>query len=221
VPFRLCALMIDTIIFDAEGVVFDSELVWDNGQIEFLGRRGIVYEREKLKPLLTGRSLVEGVVVMQQMYGFPGKAEELAKERLAIVSNFFKDGVLFIEGFLDFYQIVQGKYKTCIATSLTGELLAIVEKTLDLSCLFAGNIFSIADVGHIDKPQPEIFLYAAKQLHAKVEQCLVIEDAPLGIEAAKRAGMKCIALTKTYRRELLSEADWIVDGYKEIDLSVV
>ena len=42
--------MINTIIFDAEGVVFDSELVWDNGQIEFLlGRRGIVYEREKLE----------------------------------------------------------------------------------------------------------------------------------------------------------------------------
>jgi beta-phosphoglucomutase len=48
---------------------------------------------------------------------------------------------------------------------------------------------------------------------------LVIEDAPLGIEAAKRAGMKCIALTTTHRRELLSKADWIIDEYKEIDLS--
>lgn len=219
--FRLGALMIDTIIFDAEGVVFDSELVWDNGQVEFLGRRGIVYERDKLKPLLTGRSLIEGVQVMQQLYGFPGDTEELAKERRSIVSSFFKDGVPFIEGFLEFYKKLQGHYKTCIATSLNGELLAIVEKTLDLSRLFARNVFSIADVGHIGKPQPEIFLYAAKRLHATVECCLVIEDAPLGIEAAKRAGMKCIALTTTYRRELLSEADWIVDGYKEIDLSAV
>jgi beta-phosphoglucomutase len=169
VPFRLCALIIDTIIFDAEGVIFDSELVWDNGQIEFLGRRGIVYEREKLKSLLTGRALVEGVRVMQQMYGFPGKAEELAKERLSIVSNFFKDGVSFIEGFSEFYQKVQGKYKTCIATSLTEDLLAIVEKMLNLSGLFAGNLFSIADVRHIGKPQPEIFLYAARRLHATVE----------------------------------------------------
>jgi HAD superfamily hydrolase (TIGR01509 family) len=133
---------------------------------------------------LTGRSLVEGVHVMQQMSGFPGEAEKLAKERLTIVKNFFKDGIF--------------------RATTNGELSAIVEKILDLSCLFAGNIFSIADVGHIGKPQPDIFLYAAKRLHATVEQFLVIEDTPLGIEAVKRAGMKCIALTKTYRRNSFS-----------------
>src|SRR5688572_12525569 len=111
--------------------------------------------------------------------------------------NFFKDGIPFIEGFLEFYQTVQRQYKTCIATALNGELLAIVEKTLGLSRLFAGDVFSIADVGHVGKPQPDIFLYAVKRLQATAERCLVIEDAPLGIEAAKRAGMKCIALTTT------------------------
>jgi len=213
--------MIDTIIFDAEGVVFDSEAAWDKGQIEFLGRRGIVYEREKLKPLLTGRSLVEGVRVMQEIYGFSGDPEALAKERRGLVSQFFKDGLSFIEGFLEFYQTMRGHYKTCIATALTGDLLAIVERTLDLPNLFSGNLFSIADVGNIGKPQPDIFLYAAEKLLAPVEHCLVIEDAPLGVEAAKRAGMKCIALTTTYKREMFSAADWVVDGYKAIDLSIV
>jgi beta-phosphoglucomutase-like phosphatase (HAD superfamily) len=213
--------MINTIIFDAEGVVFDSQAVWDKSQVEFLGRRGIVYEREKLKHFLTGRPLVEGVHVMQQMYGFPGEAEELAKERLTIVKNFFKGGIPFIEGFPDFYQRVQRQYKTCIATALNGELLAIVEKTLGLSRLFAGNVFSIADVGHVGKLQPDIFLYAAKRLHAPVEQCLVIEDSPLGIEAAKRAGMKCLALTTTYKRKTLSGVDWIVDKCEDIDLSII
>lgn len=213
--------MIDTIIFDAEGVVFDSEAAWDKGQIEFLGRRGIVYEREKLKPFLTGRSLVEGVQVMQGIYGFSGDPEELAKERIAIVSQFFKNGLSFIEGFLEFYRKTHGHYKTCIATALTGDLLATVERTLDLSRLFSGNVFSINDVGNIGKPQPDIFLYAARKLHVPVEHCLVIEDAPLGVEAAKRAGMKCLALTTTYKREMLSAADWIVNGYGEIDLSTI
>jgi beta-phosphoglucomutase-like phosphatase (HAD superfamily) len=213
--------MIEAIIFDAEGVVFDSESAWDRGQVEFLGRRGVVYEREKLKPLLTGRSLVEGVKVMQEMYGFSGDPEVLAKERVAIVSKFFNAGLLFIEGFGEFYQKVRGDYKTCIATALTGDLLTIVERTLELSRLFAGNVFSIADVGNIGKPQPNIFLYAARTLHTPVERCLVIEDSPLGVEAAKRAGMKCIALITTYKREMLASADWVVDGYRGIDLSTM
>ena len=128
---------------------------------------------------------------------------------------------LFIEGFAEFYQKIHGYYKTCIATALSGDLLASVERTLDLSSLFAGNIFSIADVGNTGKPQPDIFLYAARKLHASVEHCLVIEDAPLGVEAARHAGMKCLALTTTYKRKMLSAADWVVDGYAEIDLSTI
>lgn len=82
-------------------------------------------------------------------------------------------------------------------------------------------MFSITDVGHIGKPQPDIFLYAAKQLHVAVEQCLVIEDAPLGIGAVKQAGMKCSALATTYRREMLLAADCVVDEYREIGLSAI
>lgn len=210
--------MIDAIIFDGEGVVFDSEAVWDQGQVEFLGRRGIVYEREKLKPLLTGRSLVEGVQVMQKLSRLEGDPVELARERLSIVRQFFKEKVTFIAGFPEFYGKVRNNYKTCLATSLATELLAIVESTLNLSKLFAENLFSIADVGNVGKPCADIFLYAAKKLHTKGENCLVIEDAPLGIEAAKRAGMKCVALTTTYRRERLLQADLVADHYREIDL---
>ena len=210
--------MIDTIIFDGEGVVFDSEAAWDQWQVEFLGRRGITYERENLKPLLTGRSLVEGVQVMQRLYSLEGDPVELARERLVIVKQLFKEAVTFIPGFFQFYVKVCNHYKTCLATSLARELLAIVENTLNLKNFFTENIFSIADVGDRGKPQPDIFLYAVKKLHAKVENCLVIEDAPLGIEAAKRAGMKCIALTTTYRKERLSQADFVVDQYREIDL---
>jgi len=210
--------MIDTIIFDGEGIVFDSEAAWDQGQIEFLGRRGITYEREDLKPLLTGRSLVEGVQVMQKVYRLEGDPVELAKERLSIVRHCFAQGVNFIPEFSEFYEKVRNNYKTCLATSLATELLTIVETTLNLKGLFANNIFSIADVNNIGKPQPDLFLFAAEKLHTKVENCLVIEDAPLGIEAAKRAGMKCIALTTTYRKEKLSQADLVVDHYREIDL---
>ncbi len=208
--------MITTIIFDAEGVVFDTESIWDRAQVEFLGRRNITYEREVLKPVLTGRSLVEGVRVMQSLYGFPGDPELLAQERLAIVKELLYSGVHFIDGFLDFHRYVQPRYKMCLATAMDRSLFTIVETTLDLHCLFAEKMFFISDVGGKGKPAPNIFFYAARQMQALVEECLVIEDAPLGITAAKRAGMRCVALTTTYPHEKLREADVVVEGFEQI-----
>ena len=208
--------MITTIIFDAEGVVFDSEPVWDRAQVEFLRRRRIIYKREQLKPLLTGRSLIEGVRVMQEMYGFPGKPEILAQERLAIVKEFLGVGVNFVEGFLDFYEQIQKKYKACIATAMDRTLFREVENSLNLRKLFLENIFFIDDVHGKGKPQPDIFLHAAERLQSLVEECLVIEDAPLGIEAARRAGMRCIALTTTYERTRLQDADVVVDRFSQM-----
>ncbi|MBM4254404.1 MAG: HAD family phosphatase [Deltaproteobacteria bacterium] len=205
--------MITTIIFDAEGVVLDTEAVWDQAQVEFLRRRGIRYQREQLKPLLTGQSLVEGVRVMQALYGFPGDPEKLAQERLAIVKAALATGVNFIAGFTDFFALVTKNYKVCIATAMDRSLFQTVENALDLRAFFAEKMFFIDEVRGKGKPQPDIFLHAARQLHSAVEECVVIEDSPLGVEAAKRAGMLCVALTTTYERKHLCSADCVVDSF--------
>jgi HAD superfamily hydrolase (TIGR01509 family) len=211
--------MIDTIIFDAEGVVIDTESIWDLGQRIFLRRRGIEYEREKIKHLLTGKSLSEGASVMQRAYGFPGDPADLGRERLEIVKDLLLREVKFIEGFEDFFHGVRSTYKTCIATAMDLELFRLVDRRLGLSELFHGEIFTLADVGHQSKPNPDLFLYAASRLHSSPEKCVVIEDSPYGIEAARRAGMKCIGLATTYDPEKLAGADLIVARYSEIDLA--
>ncbi len=213
--------MIDTIIFDAEGVVIDTESIWDLGQQEFLQRRGCHYDRERIKPLLTGRSLIEGVAVMQREYGFGGDLGALAQERLEIIKELFAREIRFIEGFPEFFDHVREEYRTCIATAMAPALLRSVDRRLGLSQLFHGQIFSLDDVDQRAKPDPALFLYAAAQLGSRPEQCLVIEDAPLGIEAAKNAGMKCIGLATTYKKHKLRAADLVVNAYAEIDLTVL
>ena len=210
--------MIDTIIFDGEGIVVDTETIWDKGQEEFLRRRGFVYDRERIKPLLTGRSLAEGVEVMKQEYKFEGDTEVLARERADIVRELFAHEVRFIEGFLEFFESVRGLYKTCIATAMDQGLLELVDHQLGLSALFENRIYTLVDVGHRSKPNPDIFLYAAQQLRSSPENCVVIQDAPHGIDAAKRAGMRCIAISTTYDCEKLQNADVVVNSYSEIDL---
>ena len=213
--------MIDTIIFDAEGIVIDTETIWDKGQAIFLQRRGFVYDRERIKPLLTGRTLAEGVEVMKQAYRFDGDTEALARERADIVRELFMHETTFIDGFLPFFATVRGRYKTCIATSMDQELLELVDQHLNLSALFENRIYTLDKVGFRSKPNPDIFLYAAQQLESSPENCVVIEDAPHGIDAAKRAGMCCIAISTTYDPGKLQQADLIVNAYTEIDLAAV
>ena len=213
--------MIDTIIFDAEGVVIDTETIWDKGQEEFLRRRGFVYDRGRIKPLLTGRTLAEGVKVMQESYGFGGDPDQLAGERADIVRELFATDVGFIEGFEAFFDKVHYSYKTCIATALDQDLLALVDRHLGLSELFAGHIYTLSDVGFRSKPSPDVFLYAAKQLASKPDRCVVIEDAPHGIEAARRAGMRSIGISTTYEHDKLRSADLVVDGFDGIDLNAL
>lgn len=213
--------MIDTIIFDAEGIVIDTETIWDKGQAIFLQRRGFVYDRERIKPLLTGRTLAEGVEVMRQAYRFDGDTEALARERADIVRELFIHETAFIEGFLPFYESVRNRYKTCVATAMDRDLLKLVDQHLNLSALFENRIYTLDKVGYRSKPNPDIFLYAAQQLGSAPEHCVVIEDAPHGIDAAKSAGMCCIAISTTYDPGKLQKADFVVNAYAEIDLAAV
>jgi len=210
---------ITTIIFDADGVVIDSERMWDSAQAAFARRHGIPYERQKVKALLAGRSQAEAVEILKTEYGLAGDTSSLANERMELVKRELEKGVEFVLGFREFLERIRIDYQTCVATSMPEELLAIVDGRLGLAKLFPGRIFSLIAVGYRSKPNPDIFLHAARQMNAKPADCLVIEDAPNGIEAARRAGMKCVALTTTFDRQTLSRADHVVDSFSQIDLA--
>jgi len=211
-------MMIDTIIFDNEGVIVDTEPVWDKEQEIFLGRRGIEYKKDRIKHLLSGRSITDGVRILKHEYNLTGDEMVLSDERYAIVKNLLKSDVSFIEGFMDFYELIKHKYKTGIATSMDEELLNIIDKKLFLSDLFGGNIYTLKHVRYKSKPCPDIFLYAAKELKSSPDNCIVIEDSPNGIDAARKAGMKCIGLATTYSDEKLRNANMIVKSFSEINI---
>ena len=193
--------------------------MWDLAQEEFARRHSIPYERKKVKALLAGRSQAEAVEILKMEYGLTGDSRLLANERMELVKREFEKGVEFVPGFREFLERIQADYQTCIATSMPEELLAIVDGQLGLARLFNSRIFSLIAVGYRSKPNPDIFLHAASQLGTEPARCLVIEDAPHGIEAARRAGMRCVALTTTFDWQMLSRADHIVDSFSQIDLA--
>ncbi len=211
--------MIEAILFDCDGVVLDSETIWDRCEAEFLRRRGIAFDVARTKPLITGLSQRAGVLLLQEQYGVAGDPDALVAERLEIIRGLFEREVRYTEGFPEFFEErVRGRYATCIATSMPQELFAVADRKLAISRYFGSRVYFPTHGGGRAKPAPDLFLYAARQLGAPPDRCLVIEDSPRGIEAARRAGMPVIGLATTHERELLTEADRVVGSFAEIEL---
>ena len=206
----------EAIIFDAEGVVIDTEPLWDRAQKLLLERRGVHYDRDRVKHLIAGKSTLDGIAILQREFNISGDPEALAEERKGVIEKLIAERVQFIPGFEEFFGRACKLYRTCIATSMPEDLMAVVNLRLHLTTLFGNRIFSISDVGNRSKPDPALFLYAAQKLSTAPDRCLVIEDSPNGIEAAHRAKMYCIGLATTFPRERLKDATEIASSYEDI-----
>lgn len=208
---------IKAIIFDAEGVVVDTEILWDKSQEVLLERRGLEYDREYLKPKMAGQTLLEGAQLMVEYYRLDEDAQLIAQERKELIHALFENEINYIDGFLQFMNSLKNtELPVSIATAMDKILMKKVEAKLKLSHIFGEHIYFIEDVGNKSKPAPDVFLLAANKMGINPSSCLVLEDAPHGIEAASRAGMKSIGITTTFSRAHLAEATFIADNFKEI-----
>lgn len=208
---------VDAILFDGEGVAIDTEPIWDLAQKDLLARRGVAYDRSQVKHLIAGRSSEEGMEVLRQAYRLTEPAADLARERVDLMAALLASQAAFIPGFLAFYERASARYRTALATSMDAHLLAAVDHRLGIRSLFGGRVFTSSDVARA-KPWPDLFLLAARSLGVTPPRCIVIEDSPIGIEAARKAGMRSIGITTTFERGRLGAADAIVDRFEDIPL---
>jgi HAD superfamily hydrolase (TIGR01509 family) len=205
------------ILFDMDGVIVNSERLWDKSTEILLSRYQRTYEREKSKPLCTGKSLPDAVDTLQEFYQLPGEAAALTREWKTITMQLFHDELGLNPGFPEFMHTLEQRNIPCaIATSSDPELLKIVQQKLNLKQYFGDHIYSSALVNFVSKPAPDLFLYAADKLGITPEDCIVIEDAPHGLDAAHNAGMKAIGFAETYPPEMLPQADLVIRSFAEL-----
>ena len=110
--------------------------------------------------------------------------------------------------------LTEHKIKIALASSAPIENIQLITKSLGINNYFQ-SIISGRDVTE-GKPSPQGFLLAAKKLGVEPQNCIVIEDAVAGVTAAKRAGMRCLAVTNTHPKQSLAEADLIVDTLEAV-----
>ncbi len=113
----------------------------------------------------------------------------------------------------------KNKIKTAIASSAVSKNIDVILQGLGIENNFQAIAFG-TEVAE-GKPSPQIFQLAAKKLGVKPENCVVIEDAIAGVAAAKRASMKCIAVTNSHPGRSLKNADLIVDTLEKVDIATL
>jgi HAD superfamily hydrolase (TIGR01509 family) len=181
---------IQLVIFDCDGVLVDSETVANQQFALALQTLGLPYTFEKTVASFMGRSLKSAFAQIELELGKPlpyGFAAKLDLDTFAA----FEQSLQPVNGIHDALTVVQTHYKTCVASSGDFKKMAVTLKKCALDNLFTGRIFSAVEVKN-GKPAPDLFLYAAQKMGVAPGHCVVVEDSPFGVQAAKAAGMRVL-----------------------------
>jgi len=200
----------DAILFDMDGVVVDSLPLHYEVTAAVLAAQGRPLTRELYNQYFAGTTDEEGFKTYCTSIGIAGW-KRLAAEKAQLYAERADQGSLTpISDTLAYIAWLRqrGVPLALVTGSLRTETQLVLE-AFRLSSVFAA-VVTAEDITH-SKPHPEGYLKAAAALAARPERCIVVEDAPHGIQAANAAGMRCIALTTTYPRQALTLADVITE----------
>ena len=182
--------MIRAVLFDMDGTMFDTERLSMEGWLRAARAKNNGLDREHFL-LFRGRSIPANAAAFASWYGSEELYYEMRKIRTEYIQNYLKENGMPIKpGLFELLKLLKKKnLKTCIATSTKRDQAEQYFVQTGVKDYFTDTV--CGDEAEKSKPDPEIFLKAAEKISEKPENCLVLEDSPNGILAAKAAG--CMA----------------------------
>ena len=214
------------LIFDVDGVIADTEAANARASIkvfaDFLGLEGVV--RKDFEAGL-GRGAEEYVKAGARTHGL-----ELTDEQIRQITQLRQEYFLKVlkeesmppfPGVLELIEKAMQRedFRLAIATSGTQEKSRAVLEAANIP--YKKMVYIHGDRVQHKKPNPELFLLATEGIGIEPANCVVIEDAPNGVQAAKTAGAKCIAVTNSTTADKLQQADLICESLEQIDLDII
>jgi beta-phosphoglucomutase-like phosphatase (HAD superfamily) len=204
-------------VFDMDGTIVESMPAHARSWEEFGRRHGLGIPVDEILRRTTGRNGVECIRELMGEHIPEHEALRLIGEKEAIYRGIFAPEFREVAGFAAFTRAAREQaLKYAVATAGDQHNLAFVLKHLQLG--LPPDAVVRGDEGLPGKPQPDIFLAAAAKLRVEPAECIVFEDAPFGIEAARRAGMRAVAICSTHPAHELAGAHVIaqVRDYREL-----
>lgn len=201
------------VIFDLDGTLIDNNSYHRQTWEKYLEKIGKQISEKEFNAHMNGRTNADAVRYIFGKEISEEKATQYTLEKEALYREIYQPFIKPVRGLIDFLQILQNKnIPMAIATSGIQPNIDFMFENIPIEKYFT----AVVNSSHIKKgkPDPEIYLKVASLLNVQPKNCLVFEDAVVGIKSAKTAGMKVIAVATTQPKEELGEADLIVDDYK-------
>jgi len=205
------------LIFDMDGTMIDSMGYHKQSWVAFARRHGIDVEVDDLMRRTTGRTAAECMNELFQTELSAERSLALSLEKETLSRELFAPVFREVAGFTEFASRTRAMGLQ-VGVGTAGDKHNIAFAFSHLTQLAAPHAVVGGDEGLPGKPEPAIFLEAARRMGVEPAECIVFEDAPFGIEAARRAGMRAVALCTSHSAGELTGPHVLasVDNYHEL-----
>jgi HAD superfamily hydrolase (TIGR01509 family) len=209
--------MIQGLLFDMDGVLVDTEVIHEKARQAVYKKYALDTEKIKAVPV-TGRNTVAIFNDIQAITPFPVPLEKVIDEKRDVFVAMLQEPIQPLAGVRAMLERYAGKLPIGLVTASAGQNVDAVMANTGLGSFFNARVVA-EDVTHY-KPNPEAYILGAERIGVSPDNCLVFEDSPIGITAAKNAGATVVALRTGNDLEGLDHADCVADtieaGWEEI-----
>jgi HAD superfamily hydrolase (TIGR01509 family) len=210
--------VIVAVVFDLDGVIVDSEQVWDEVREAYVRETGGTYTDESARDMM-GMSSPEWSRYMAEALRVPGTPEEINAAIVERMLARYGEAPPLLPGALEAVRRVGASVPLAIASSSNRELIDVVLRASGLAADFRTTVSS-EEVPR-GKPWPDVYLEAARRLGVDPVRCGAVEDSHNGIRSAKAAGMRVVAVPNAHYPpddEALELADVVVPSIDELQV---
>lgn len=213
--------MIDAVVFDMDGVLLDSEQVWDDVRERLARERGGRWHDGAQRDMM-GMSAPEWSRYMHEVIGLAEPPEEIDREVVRRMEAAYRERLPLLPGAVEAVRRLAGRWPLGLASSSNRPLIDLALELSGLAELFAVTVSS-EEVAR-GKPAPDVYLEAVRRLGVDPPAAAAIEDSHNGILAARAAGMRVVAVPNPHfppGEEALAAADAVLGSITELTPEVV
>jgi HAD superfamily hydrolase (TIGR01509 family) len=213
--------LIDAVIFDLDGLLIDSESVWDEARREYVAQHGGRWREDATRAMM-GMASIEWSRYVRDELGVDLPAERISAEVADRVSDLYREHLPLLPGAREAVERLAARWPLGLATSSNREVIDLVLELAGFADDFRATVSS-EEVGR-GKPAPDVYLEAARRLEVAAEDCAAIEDSHNGILSASAAGMRVIAVPNREFRpgaDALAAAARTLGSLDELTVEVV
>lgn len=207
-------------IFDMDGVLVDNHTYHVRSWAEFCKKKNIPFDEDTFRTKYFGKNTRD---TFNGLLGYSLTEEEinaLGEEKEKIYREMYKDYISPVDGLVPFLiSLKEAEIRTAVATSAPTSNLNFTLNALNIKHLF--DVVVDASGVAKGKPDPEIYLKAAKLLNLTPADCIVFEDSVSGIKSGQGAGMKVVALATTHTPDELPKTSLLINDFTEISIDRV